>query len=131
VIHLATRLCGPRAGRFERRITPNWSLLTSTRDSSDYLICTPRLWRPPIAVTRGSLRRKLRRLCRCSDDVRRSDRGKDPRDGRRLSGEPAVLPVSRTQASVTGESMPVEKESGAAVYASIVNQSGALEEVVS
>ena len=45
-----------------------------------------------------------------------------PADGTVLDGHSFV-----DQAPITGESMPVEKTSGALVYAGTINQSGALE----
>jgi len=48
--------------------------------------------------------------------------GRIPVDGQVVGGHSFV-----DQAPITGESMPVEKQSGASVYAGTINQSGALE----
>jgi len=59
---------------------------------------------------------------RANDVVLVKPGGRIPVDGTVLSGHSFV-----DQASVTGESLPVEKMRGAAVLASTINQSGALE----
>ncbi len=60
-----------------------------------------------------------------SDDVLVRPGGRIPVDGKVIGGHSFV-----DQAPITGESMPVEKRPGAAVYAGTINQSGALEILV-
>ncbi len=57
-----------------------------------------------------------------SDEVLVRPGGRIPVDGKVIGGHSFV-----DQAPITGESMPVEKHSGATVYAGTINQSGALE----
>ena len=56
------------------------------------------------------------------DEVLVRPGGRIPADGKVVGGHSFV-----DQAPITGESMPVEKQSGAIVYAGTINQSGALE----
>jgi hypothetical protein len=56
------------------------------------------------------------------DEVLVRPGGRIPVDGKVVGGHSFV-----DQAPITGESMPVEKRSGAIVYAGTINQSGALE----
>ena len=56
------------------------------------------------------------------DEVLVRPGGRIPGDGKVVGGHSFV-----DQAPITGESMPVEKQSGAIVYAGTINQSGALE----
>jgi len=56
------------------------------------------------------------------DEVLVRPGGRIPVDGKVVGGHSFV-----DQAPITGESMPVEKQSGAIVYAGTINQSGALE----
>jgi heavy metal translocating P-type ATPase len=57
-----------------------------------------------------------------NDEVLVRPGGRVPVDGKVIGGHSFV-----DQAPITGESMPVEKHSGAIVYAGTINQSGALE----
>jgi heavy metal translocating P-type ATPase len=57
-----------------------------------------------------------------NDEVLVRPGGRIPVDGKIIGGHSFV-----DQAPITGESMPVEKHSGAIVYAGTINQSGALE----
>ena len=85
----------------------------------DLLDCLPRM----VIVRRaGAMREAPAGELRSGDSVLVNPGGAVPVDGVVLSGHSFV-----DQARITGESMPVEKLPGAAVFAGTINQSGALE----
>jgi heavy metal translocating P-type ATPase len=86
------------------------------RDLLDFL--------PPTATVRrtGGPREIPASELRVGDVVLVAPGARIPVDGRVLSGHSYV-----DQSTITGESVPVEKAAGAAVYAGTVNQSGALD----
>jgi P-type Cu+ transporter len=79
---------------------------------------------PPLARVRrnGEVREIPANALRIRDLVQVNPGERIPVDGTVVSGESSV-----DQASITGESMPVDKATGSPVYAGTINQSGALE----
>jgi len=79
---------------------------------------------PPTATVRrnGEVRDIPADTLHAGDLVLVNPGGRIPVDGTVVAGDSFV-----DQATITGESMPVEKSTGSAVYAGTINQSGALE----